>query len=114
MSDIPRSADFLVALLLQPGVLDQVNAKPAETLRELAATVTKNLLPPVTKTDHVIYRIIVSALGIVAVAAIIGAIVLSAIAPAGTVVQIPDVLTALGAAAIGGMTGLLAPSPEAR
>ena len=54
------------------------------------------------------------ALGIVCVAAMGGAIYLSAIAAATGTPKIPDVLTALGAAAIGALAGLLAPSPTSK
>lgn len=109
----PRSADVLVDHLLNtPGVLAQVSAKPAETLRDLAEQVTRELPPPAFITDRWTYRIVVLALGIVCVSAMGGAIYLSAIAAPGGSPNIPDVLTALGAAAIGALAGLLAPSPN--
>jgi hypothetical protein len=112
MSGPPRSADLLVSQVLNtPGLLDQVKTNPEGTLRKLAEQVTRDLPPPAFVTDRWTYRIVVLALGIVCVSAIGGAIYLSAIAsPSGTP-KIPDVLTALGAAAIGALAGLLAPSP---
>jgi hypothetical protein len=112
MPEIPRSADKLVDIVLNtPGVLEKVKASPEETLRIIANEVTKELPPPALVVDKWIYRIVVLALGLVAIIAIIGAIILSAKTPSGTTIQIPDVLTALGAAAIGALAGLLAPSP---
>ena len=115
MPEPPRSADALVDHLLNtPGVLDQVKMNPEDTLRKLAAQVTRNLPPPAFVTDRWTYRIVVIALGTVCVTAILGAIYLSAIASLGGAPNIPDVLTALGAAAIGALAGLLAPSPAGK
>ncbi len=115
MTEPPRSADALVTHLLNtPSLLDQVKANPENTLRQLAKEVTRDLPPPAFVTDRWTYRIVVLALGIVCVAAIGGAIYLSAIATAGNAPKIPDVLTALGAAAIGALAGLLAPSPTSK
>jgi hypothetical protein len=115
MTEIPRSADKLVDLILNtPGVLDQVKASPENTLRKIAKEVTKELPPPALVVDRWIYRIVVLALGIVAIIAILGAILLGLKTPSGATIQIPDVLTALGAAAIGALAGLLAPSPATK
>lgn len=115
MPDPPRSADLLVGqVLTTPGLLEQVKANPEETLRRLANQVTQQLPPPAFVTDRWTYRIVVIALGLVCVAAMVGAIYLSAMAAAGATPHIPDVLTALGAAAIGALAGLLAPSPATK
>ena len=115
MAEVTRSADVLVSQLLNtPGLLDKVKSNPEGTLRELAKEVTRNLPPPAYITDRWTYRIVVLALGIVCVAAISGAIYLSAITSGAGTPKIPDVLTALGAAAIGALAGLLAPSPASR
>jgi hypothetical protein len=58
-----------------------------------------------TQKDIWIYRIIVLALGLTVVASILGAIGL-----AMTGKTIPEVLVALGSAAIGGLAGFLVPS----
>lgn len=112
--EVRRSANLLVDMLLVPGVLETVSAKPEELLPQLAATVTKNLPVPAYVGDTITYRIVVSSLGIVAVGAVIGAILLTALAAAGAQHTVPDVLTALGSAAIGALAGLLAPSPANR
>ena len=112
MSAPLRSADILVNQLLNtPELLEQVKNNPEGTLRKLAEQVTRDLPPPAFVTDRWTYRIVVLALGIVCVSAIGGAIYLSAIASDGRPPNIPDVLTALGAAAIGALAGLLAPAP---
>jgi hypothetical protein len=109
MSGIPRSANLLVDIVLNtPGLLDQVKVNPEETLRKLATETTKNLPPPPMVRESGIYYIVVSSLGFVAIAAMLGAIYLST---TSTTAQIPDVLTALGSAAIGALAGVLAPSP---
>jgi hypothetical protein len=111
MSDPPRSADVLVNQLLStPGLLDQVKTDPEITLRKLAEQVTRQLPPPAFMSDRWTYRIVVIALGIVCITAIAGAIYLSALST-GSTAKVPDVLTALGAAAIGALAGLLAPPP---
>lgn len=94
-------------------LLEQIKtgSDPGGTLRKLAEQVTRDLPPPAFVTDPWTYRIVVLALGLVCVSAIGGAIYLSAIASPGGAPKIPDVLTALGAAAIGALAGLLAPSP---
>lgn len=63
-------------------------------------------------TDKWIYRIIVLALGITIISIIIGIIFLIG---QGKIVDdkgVPTILTALGSAAIGALSGLLAPSPR--
>jgi len=62
-----------------------------------------------TRSDVWIYRIIVTALGLGVLASVVGTIML---AMAGK--STPDVLVALGSAALGGLGGLLAPSPVNR
>ena len=58
------------------------------------------------RQDVWIYRISVMTLGLVVLASIIGAIILSTEDKA-----LPDAVVALGAAAAGSLAGLLAPSP---
>jgi hypothetical protein len=56
--------------------------------------------------DRMLYRMVVAVLGLTVVTSVIGTIVL---AMAGK--STPEVIVALGSAAIGGLGGLLAPSP---
>lgn len=112
MPTIPRSANLLVDLILEnPRLLDQVKTDPEEILPKLAEQATAHLPPPVMVADAWIYRIVVLALSIVCITAVLGTIYLSATTASA---QIPDVLTALGAAAIGALAGLLAPTPASK
>ncbi len=109
---IPRSADYVVDTILHnPGILNDLKTDPEKTLRGLAADATKHLPIPAFVRALGIYYIVVIALGLVAVAAIVGTIYLTASTQAGSTVQIPETVTALGSAAIGALAGLLAPSP---
>jgi len=106
---VPRSADLLVDIIMgDTKTVDALKQDPKGTLERAAKTATKNLPTPAFVSDTITYRMVVGALGIVAIGAVIGAIVLSTYPSP----QIPDVLTALGAAAIGALAGLLAPSPK--
>jgi hypothetical protein len=58
------------------------------------------------QNDIWLYRIVVAVLGVTVVGSIIGAILLALNGH-----STPEVLVALGSAAIGGLAGLLAPSP---
>jgi hypothetical protein len=110
---IPRSADYVVDTLLHnPSIIqEELKNDPEKTLRLLAADATKYLQPPTFVGGSGIYYVVVIALAIVSVAAIGGALYLTASAGTGSSVKIPDTVTALGSAAIGALAGLLAPSP---
>jgi hypothetical protein len=111
-AQVPRSADVLVDTILHnPGVLAEVMSDPERTLRRLAADATTQLPPPPLVREAGIYYIVVSALSAVALVAIVGALYLAA---TGTDAQLPETITALGAAAIGALAGLLAPSPAGK
>ncbi len=113
MSKMPRSADMLVNLAMtRPGVLDSLKQDPEKTLRELATETTETLLPPPLKSEAGIYYVVVVSLGVVAVAALLGTIFLSARSTGQGSVEIPAIITALGSAAIGALAGLLSPSPK--
>lgn len=58
------------------------------------------------QNDRWIYRIVVGALALSLISSIVGAVYLKAEDK-----DIPDILTALGAGALGGLAGLLAPTP---
>jgi predicted phage tail protein len=113
MADEMRSADQLVKTIIEtPGVLQEIQSRPAETLNRLAEQAKKQVVPRVLEQDRLIYRIVVSSLGLVVLFVVVGVIGLSFKNSGGTV-AIPDVLTALGSAAIGALAGILAPSPAA-
>lgn len=62
-----------------------------------------------TQKDKWLYRMVVAMLGLTVVSSVVGTI---ALAMAGQ--STPEVIVALGSAAIGGLAGLLAPSPMTR
>lgn len=64
----------------------------------------RNLTP--LQTDSWIYRIVVSALSLTLVSSICGAVWLQA-----NDKEIPEILIGLGTGALGGLAGLLAPTP---
>jgi hypothetical protein len=83
------------------GLRDALKADPETTLAGLDAE-------PIP--DTWVYKIVVMSLGIVVLVCAVGAIYLAALTPAR---EIPDLLIALGSAAVGALAGLLAPSPGA-
>ena len=110
-TELPRSANLLVDIISnEPALLEKLKTEPVETLKEAAAIATKHLPPPAYVQDRAVYRIVVGSLGLVAIIAAVGAIYLAA--GGANAVVIPDILTALGSAAIGALAGLLAPSPK--
>lgn len=112
MAEALRSADQLAKSIVEnPGVIEQIKANPEETLKKLTDQ-AKQQIPRALEQDKVIYRIVVSSLGLVTLLVVIGAIMLAFRATGAA--QIPDVLTALGSAAIGALAGILAPSPTQR
>lgn len=114
MSGPLRSANLLVDKVLSDTALkDELKTDPETVLRKTAAEVTSDLPPPAFITDKWTYRVVVIALGLVCIAAIGGAIYLTARA-GGAEAHVPDTLTALGATAIGALAGLLAPSPTTK
>lgn len=62
------------------------------------------------KTDKWIYRIVVSALGLTVLLAVSGGIYLAA----KQVTATPEILIAIGSAAVGALAGLLAPTPGSK
>lgn len=115
MTEPLRSADILVDRVLGRAELrDKLKSDPEKVLKETAQEVTRELPPPAFVSDVWTYRIVVIALGIVCMAAIGGAIYLTAMAGSGATLHVPDTLTALGATAIGALAGLLAPSPKGK
>jgi hypothetical protein len=109
MTDEPlRSANLLVDRALSPENIQNLKSNPEKTLKALAEQVTKELPPPAYLFDVWIYRIVVISLGIVVIAAVVGTLLLMT---SNSSISVPDIVTALGAAAIGALAGLLAPSP---
>lgn len=106
MRNHTRSADTLVDLIVNdPARLQALKRDPLlelEKLRDEADEKTPRLVPE----DPWMYRIVVIALGVVVLAAVVGAIVLAA-----SKLEVPQALIALGSTALGALAGLLAPSP---
>jgi hypothetical protein len=94
-----RSADEMVKILLNPAKLDEVVKDPQRKLPEVATEAKSQTIP-----NTPVYLTIVGALAAVAIAALIGAIVL-----VGSGKNAPDVVIALGSAAIGALAGTLVP-----
>jgi hypothetical protein len=115
MADPLRSANILTDRILGNTELrDKLKSDPETVLRKTADEVTRDLPPPAFVSDVWTYRLVVIALGIVCMAAIGGAIYATAKASPTETPHVPDILTALGATAIGALAGLLAPSPKGK
>ena len=104
-----RTATAMVDLLEGfPGIKNELQAgDPIQILKNTAEQV-EGIIPRY-KTDKWVYRIAIGVLALLALAAAIGAIVLVSIDKA-----IPEVLVALGSAAVGGIVGLFAPPPSSK
>jgi len=108
MQERIRSADQMANILLKdPTRLDAIKANPSKELPRVAEEAKEQT--PAYIGDKVVYRMVVGALGSVVLVAAVGAIVLVAVDKTA-----PDVLVALGSAAVGALAGLLAPSPTGR
>jgi len=109
MSSQPRTADVLVTRALsEPEILKKIQDDPRTELPILAKIVTKEY-PPCSPLawDQWIYRLVVIFLGFTVISSVIGAIILAA----RGITTTPEILVAIGSAAVGAMAGLLAPSP---
>lgn len=100
--------DLANAVATDPDLQREISANPAAALARVAESPLE--------TDAWVYRIVVIALGAIVLSAVIGAIVItmSAPLPSGAYREPPEILIALGSAAVGALAGLLAPSPSRR
>jgi hypothetical protein len=91
--------EFSAQVASDPGLQQQLQQDPVATV----ATAARSAAVP----DTWVYRVVVSALGLVAVGglALVAALVINGDTP-------PDLFTAAVSAAIGALAGLLAPSPN--
>lgn len=107
-----RSAEVLVnRILSDENLLAQIKENP-QVLSRLAREVIGEL-PPFPREippNPWIYYLVVCSLGITVIMVVGGAIYLSCLCR--EVREIPAVLTAIGSAAVGALSGLLAPSPR--
>jgi len=93
----------LVTMIVKDKSLEEeIRKDPAKAI----AKITESPL----ETDKWIYRIVVSALGLTVLFAVSGGIYLAA----KQVTATPQILTALGSAAVGALAGLLAPTPGSK
>lgn len=106
-----RSADKVLTMVLEnPQKLKALKQNPAEELAKITKA-AKEQTAAYSVPNTPIYRTVVGALGLVAVIAVTGAVVLGAMQTEGGP---PDVIVALGSAAVGALAGLLAPSPRGK
>ena len=94
------TSDLAAHVANDPALEQQIAANPVQALAALS-------MPPALQNDHWIYRIVVLALGMAILITLTGAIYLAATSDKET----PQILTAIGSAAVGALAGLLAPSP---
>jgi archaellum biogenesis protein FlaJ (TadC family) len=105
MKKIKSFKEFRDQLSEDKDLQDQMKTDPLATINSFEA------IPP--SDDKIIYRLVVIILGMVVVLTI-SAVIFIALKSGGSDVDkmIPTILTATCSAAIGALTGLLAPSPR--
>ena len=111
MAEQMRSVDRMVKMFAEDAKLMarlKADPDPIPVLQE-TATKAKAESEPAYIGDKLLYRIAVIVLGLLALIAAIGSIGLVA-----TSRTTPEVLVALGSAAVGALVGLFAPSPTGR
>jgi hypothetical protein len=92
-----------------PDLQRRMKDDPVKTLKDSAA----DARPTPLNSDVIIYRWVVVFLGLAVVVSVIGAIILSW-RNDGAGKEPPQILTAIGSAAVGALAGLLSPSPGNR
>lgn len=108
----PRSAKLLADWIKDEPELLNPNRKDAkELIDKMAENFIKHYPTPALVSEAGIYYLVIAFLGAVSTLAIIGTLILSIMSIDKDTINIPDVITALGSAAIGALAGLIAPSP---
>jgi hypothetical protein len=103
-----RSAERMVEMFkADASLLARLKTDPIPVLRETATKAEAR--EPAYRDDKLLYRIAVIVLGSLALLAAIGSIGLVAVGK-----TTPEVLVALGSAAVGALVGLFAPSPTSK
>ncbi len=102
------SAKALQMIIDDPKLYNEAKVNPEKVLKDTLEKAEKELHLPIYHFDIVLYRIAVIVLGLLAIFAAVGSIVLVSFDK-----TTPDVLIALGSAAVGALVGLFAPSPSA-
>jgi hypothetical protein len=97
---IQNCSELAVKVAADPELQAKIKADPVQAIANLAAPL---------QTDVWIYRMVVGALGLGLLLCIIGAIVLAGIGK-----PVSEAIVAIGAAAVGALAGLLAPSPTSK
>ncbi len=103
-----RSADEILRIVIaNPQRLEALKANPLPELQKLSEE-AKSVTPPWVD-DILLYRIAVAVLGLLALVAALGSLML--VIKGKTT---PEVLVALGSAGVGALVGLFAPSPTGK
>lgn len=109
MEEQIRSADqMLKMVIMDPARLEALKADPLPELEKLRAEAVK-AVPPAYIGDILLYRIAVIVLSLLTIIAAVGSVIL--VLEGKTT---PEVLVALGSAAVGALVGLFAPSPTGK
>jgi hypothetical protein len=95
-------------ILASKELIEKVREDPAKELPKVAKQVVDEQKSALV-TDRWIYRIVVISLGGTILLVVLGAILLAVLNNQD--VKIPEILTAIGSAAVGALAGLLAPAP---
>lgn len=105
-----RSADELVKRILSdPKTWESIQADPSTQLLKLAKEVGEDLPPtPPLESDVFIYRMVVIVIGVVAVLAVSGAI-LVVVLNVSDATPLLTALVSISSAAVGALAGLLSP-----
>lgn len=110
MAEQIRSAERMVKMFREDATLLarlKTDPDPIPVLQETATKAEAN--GPIYRGDIVLYRVAVIVLGSLALLAAVGSIGLVAASK-----TTPEVLVALGSAAVGALVGLFAPSPTGK
>jgi hypothetical protein len=109
MEEQTRSAGQMVKMFsADTELLKRLKTDPIQVLQE-TATRAEEIIKPAYVGDILLYRIAIIVLGSLAVLAAVGSIIL--VLNGKTT---PEVLVALGSAAVGALVGLFAPSPTGK
>jgi hypothetical protein len=95
--------ELSVRMAQDPKFAKEMKKDPTGTIARVAGTPLE--------TDVWIYRLVVGALGFTIILVIAGSIYLTAMGQGPEGRKVPEVLIAIGSAAVGALAGLLAPSP---
>jgi hypothetical protein len=104
-TSVKSFTEFKKKLQENPDLQNDFKADPVSAIRDI------ELQPPAYLSDVWVYRIVVIVLGLIIVGIVAGVTGLMISSPDNIDLHIPTMLTAIGSAALGALTGLLAPSP---